>query len=355
MPVTNERSPVAWLPAILSRSRVLLPCLVWLCAVGPSQAADSEAAATPIRATVTGATVRGYYKVVVEAMNGIVRAAHPGSAITFRPSSPAGGLMALAREKADFAVAGGGPEIRNAWLGEAPYKRALADRFQHVLHVHSEQVVYVLMTEAWAEREGVRSLSDIARKKPAMRLALNDRANLQSTLGGSEALFGAHGFSSREVEAWGGKLIRGNSAIGLAALQDGKADVFVNARFLPDAKVRDIARHRALRWVEAERERILEAGAAWGYAAQSVGPEHFEFLDRETWALLQWSTMNAGAHVPEDVVYRFVRALDEGAPQLRELHPSLAGFGGREMAKNPADIPVHPGALRYYREQGYLP
>ena len=124
-----------------SKSRVLLSCLVWLFAVNPSQAAEIGSASTPVRATVTGATVRGYYKVVVEAMNGIVRAAYPGFAITFRPSSPAGGLMALARQKADFAVAGGGPEIRNAWLGEAPYKQALADRFQHVLHVHSDSPV----------------------------------------------------------------------------------------------------------------------------------------------------------------------------------------------------------------------
>ena len=110
------------------------------------------------------------------------------------------------------------------------------------------------LTEAWSKANGVTSLADIAAKKPRMRLALNERANLQSTLGGSEAIFGAYGFSSASVEDWGGRLIRGNSAVGLAALQDGKADVFINARFLPDAKVREIARHRPLRWLDADRD-----------------------------------------------------------------------------------------------------
>ena len=63
----------------------------------------------PIKYTVTGATVQGYFKVVVEAINAIVRDAYPDSAATFRPGSPAGGILEVATGKAEFTFTSGAP------------------------------------------------------------------------------------------------------------------------------------------------------------------------------------------------------------------------------------------------------
>lgn len=50
----------------------------------------------PITYTVDGATATGYFKVVTEALNGIVREAYPGTAATYKPGSPAGGIQNIA-------------------------------------------------------------------------------------------------------------------------------------------------------------------------------------------------------------------------------------------------------------------
>src|ERR671910_3870125 len=77
----------------------------------------------PINATVTGATPSGYPRTMVEGLNAVVRDAYPGSAVSFKPNSPRGGVLAVAEGQADFTATASGTEIRLANDGAAPYKQ----------------------------------------------------------------------------------------------------------------------------------------------------------------------------------------------------------------------------------------
>jgi len=58
----------------------------------------------PINATVTGATPSGYPRTMVEGLNAVVRDAYPGSAVSFKPNSPGGGVLAIGEGQADFTA-----------------------------------------------------------------------------------------------------------------------------------------------------------------------------------------------------------------------------------------------------------
>jgi hypothetical protein len=51
------------------------------------------------------------------------------------------------------------------------------------------------------------------------------------------------------------------------------------------------------------------------------------------------------------VVYAMVKAVAENFAVFRQLHPTLSTLEIREMVPS-AVIPIHPGALKYYREAG---
>ena len=184
----------------------------------------------PINATVTGATPSGYPRTMVEGLNAVVRDAYPGSAVSFKPNSPGGGVLAVAEGQADFTATASGTEIRLANEGQFPFKQPLKGKFSYVMQLYDNQFIHFIMTKEWAESNGIRSWADIAAKKPRMRLAINRPDNPQTTIGGPYAVMKAHGFSIEDIEKWGGSYVLGNSAIGLAAITDGKADVFMNAR-----------------------------------------------------------------------------------------------------------------------------
>ena len=55
---------------------------------------------------------------------------------------------------------------------------------------------------------------------------------------------------------------------------------------------------------------------------------------------------------PDEVVYAMVKAVAENFAVFRQLHPTLSTLEIREMVPGASVIPIHPGALKYYREAG---
>jgi TRAP transporter TAXI family solute receptor len=308
---------------------------------------------SPITYTLDGATASGYFKVVAEAVNGIMREYYPGSAATYKPGSPAGGILNISRGQADFIFTGGAPEIAFALDGKAPFTESLKGKFNFVMLLHNGLIVHSLMTKEWADRNGVTSFADIAAKKPQMRLHVNQLANLQSTLGMYVSLFDAYGIKEEEVTR-GTTIFRSNAAGGFDALRDGKIDVFINGGFLPTAEITDIARARPLLWISGAPDKIKEAASRWGYDTIQVPRGVYPFVAQDDVTIAQWNAVLAGAHVPEETVYKFIRGMAENSERVRSIHPSLARFSVENVARNPTQVPYHPGAERFYREAGVV-
>jgi TRAP transporter TAXI family solute receptor len=307
---------------------------------------------SPLSFSVDGATATGYFKVVTESLNGIVREAYPGTDATYKPGSPAGGILNIGTGKSDFAFNASPVEIAYANEGRPPFKEALKGKFHFVMMLHEGLVVHNLMTKEWADKHGVTSFADIAAKKPPMRLTVNLAANLQSTVTMYQTMFSAFGIKEAEVTDNGRNMIRGNSATGFDALRDGKVDVFINGGFLPTAEVTDLARGRALQWISADDSKLAAEAAKWGLRTIKVPAGAYPFVSKDDSTVVIWNAIVAGDHVSEETVYKFTKALMENEARVRAIHPSLASFSRADAARNVTQISTHPGAARYYKEVG---
>jgi TRAP transporter TAXI family solute receptor len=309
----------------------------------------------PITATVTGATPSGYPRTMVEGLNAVVRDMYPGSAVSFKPNSPGGGVQAIATGQADFTATATGTEVKLANEGAAPFKEPLKGKFSYVMQLYDNQFIHFLMTKEWADANGVKSWADIASKKPRMRLAINRPDNPQTTIGGPYEVMKAYGFSIADIEKWGGSYVLGNSQIGLDAITDGKADVFMNARNLGDALVKDIAGKRALLWIDGDQATVQKAADTFNNVADMVPAGTYPFMEKPYPTVRMWVALLAGSHVSDETVYKYVKAVAENEGRVQAIGGSLkTAFARAKMAANPAKLPLHPGAARYYREAGLL-
>lgn len=291
---------------------------------------------------------------MVEGLNAIVREAYPGSAVTFKPSSPGGGLVQLASGEAGLSVSASAPEIRYAVEGKPPFRAALKGKFFYVMMLNDNQPMHCIMTRAFAEANGIRTFADLAAKKPRIRFNLNEIGNLQATVGGANILMQVHGFAPEDIEAWGGTISRSNSSGAKDALQDGKVDAFISASPYPDAQLREIARTRPLTWLESLPDALKKAAEFWNFRVDTVPKSVYAFLDHDVSALFQWTSMCAAVTTPDEVVYKYVKAVHEAAPRARSIHPALAELSGEFMVRNRSGLAFHPGAARYYREKGLI-
>ena len=58
--------------------------------------------------------------------------------------------------------------------------------------------------------------------------------------------------------------------------------------------------------------------------------------------------------VPDNVVYAMVSAVFDNFDEFKKLHPALANLDPKAMIKNGISAPLHPGAVKYYKEKGWM-
>lgn len=66
------------------------------------------------------------------------------------------------------------------------------------------------------------------------------------------------------------------------------------------------------------------------------------------------ATLVSSAKVPDDVIYQVVKAVFENFDEFKKLHPAFAALTEKEMIKNGLSAPLHNGAIRYYKEKGWM-
>lgn len=66
------------------------------------------------------------------------------------------------------------------------------------------------------------------------------------------------------------------------------------------------------------------------------------------------ATFVASTNTPEETVYQVVRAVFENFDDFKKLHPAFANLKEEEMIKDALSAPLHDGAVKYYKERGWM-
>lgn len=66
------------------------------------------------------------------------------------------------------------------------------------------------------------------------------------------------------------------------------------------------------------------------------------------------ATLVTSSDVDEEAVYQVVKAIFDNFNRFRDLHPAFANLSEESMITNGTIAPLHPGAIRYYKERGWM-
>ncbi|MDP4021890.1 TAXI family TRAP transporter solute-binding subunit [Methylobacterium sp. NEAU 140] len=105
--------------------------------------------------------------------------------------------------------------------------------------------------------------------------------------------------------------------------------------------------------VDSQADRALVADTA-AYTPIVIPRGTYPGIERDIATFGVVAVAVTTAEMPEAVVYRMVRAVFERLDDLRAMHPSLVALDPRRMVTDGLTAPLHPGALRYFREKGLL-
>jgi TRAP transporter TAXI family solute receptor len=139
------------------------------------------------------------------------------------------------------------------------------------------------------------------------------------------------------------------------ALCDGKIDAYGYTVGVPNAGV-SVATDGCGAYIvnlngEVEQKLVAE-NPYYAFTTIPAGTYKTTASDVTTFGVM--ATFVSHESVPEDVVYEVTRAVMENLDDFRSLHPAFANLDPANMIKNGLSAPLHPGAAKYYSEQGWM-
>ncbi|MCI5764171.1 TAXI family TRAP transporter solute-binding subunit [Actinobacillus porcinus] len=90
------------------------------------------------------------------------------------------------------------------------------------------------------------------------------------------------------------------------------------------------------------------------YAKATIPGGLYKGSDKPVETFGVYATLVTSADVDADKVYAVVKAVFDNFDRFKRLHPAFANLKEEEMIKNALSAPLHEGAVRYYKERGWI-
>lgn len=140
-----------------------------------------------------------------------------------------------------------------------------------------------------------------------------------------------------------------------AALCDNKIDGFYYGVGHPAANIQDPVTTCGAKLVALTGPAVdkLVAGAPY-YAKVDIPGGLYAGNPNPTPTYGVLATFVTSAKVADATVYEMVKAVFDNFEDFKKLHPAFAHLDPKDMVKNGNSAPLHPGAMKFYKEKGWL-
>lgn len=321
---------------LVARTRLALPAAALALALGASPAFAQQRFVT-----IGTGGVTGVYYAVGGAICRLVNKDRQKTGIRCSVESTGGSTFNVNTIKAgdlDFGMAQSDVQF-NAVKGEGQYKGNAYGDLRAVFSVHPEPFTVLARKEA-----GVTKFEDFKGKR------FNVGNPGSGTRASMEQLLGALGWKMSDFSL-ASELKADEHG---PALCDNKIDGFYYGVGHPSANIQDPTTTCGAKLVPLTGAAVDKLLKEYPYYAKATIPGGMYSANpqpTETYGVL--ATLVTSAKIPDDVVYAIVKATFENFDEFKKLHPAFANLQPEKMVTDGNSAPLHPGALKYYKEKGW--
>ena len=281
---------------------------------------------------------------ICQLMNRAAEVAKADGGKVLRCNAPASGgsiynINALKSGDLDFGIAQSDWQY-HAYNGSSKFEGQKFDGLRSVFSIHSEPFQILV-----SKNSGIKSWADLKGK----RVNIGNAGSGQR--GTFETLLEAYGvdksFFSLATEL--------NSTEQSGALCNGNIDAFGYSVGFPNAGVAQATDGCGAMIIPLDGEPVKKLVTERQFFS-------FTRIPRGTYSTLKDDVVTFGvkatlvtqASQPDDVVYALVKAVFDGIEDFKRYHPVFATLDPKEMIADGLSAPLHPGAVKYYKEKGWM-
>jgi uncharacterized protein len=228
----------------------------------------------------------------------------------------------------------------NAAKGMAQFKDGPFKELRAVMSLHPEPFTVLARKEA-----NVKSFADFKGKRFNVG---NPGSGTRSSM---EELLGAMGWKMSDFSL-AAELKADEHG---PALCDGKIDGFFYGVGHPSANIQDpttVCGAKLVSLTGPAVDKLVKEKPYYGYATIPGGLYPNNPQETRTFGVL--ATLVSSSKVPSESVYAVVKAVFDNFDEFKKLHPALAVLDPKNMVKDGLSAPLHDGAVKYYKEKGWV-
>jgi TRAP transporter TAXI family solute receptor len=171
----------------------------------------------------------------------------------------------------------------------------------------------------------------------------------------AELVLKAYDITFDSIKKNGGSVSYVGYSDSAALMKDGHSDCYMAVTSCPQSTIIDLNFRPGIRFLPVDPEhmkKVLEMEP--GLMATVIPKDAYKGLEADVPAVGTVTCIVINKDVPDDIAYEIVKTLYAHWPELAQVKKQAIEESKPELALYGARIPVHPGAMRYYKEKGIV-
>jgi TRAP transporter TAXI family solute receptor len=262
---------------------------------------------------------------------------------------PGGGLQNPAVVASKGAEIGWGLPFLNAaaYKGMAPFEKPLEELRALAGGMSMNYFHFYVGAES-----SLNSMDEIFGQKKKARLAISQAGSSDTWV--LERVLDSYKTSIPDLEKAGFTFLRGNYAFQANQFKDQNADGVFTFLAIPGAAVTEASVGRKLKLLDFS-ESSLKHLEQFGITKGKIPAGTYEKAanTKDVLTAVAGSVITVHKDMSDELAYRLTKAFNDNYEKARKVHSSMETY---EIKDGPTGcgVPLHPGAIKYYKEKGVL-
>lgn len=263
---------------------------------------------------------------------------------------PGAGIQNMSKlQQGETEIAWGLPPfIAASYNGQDPYKDKHGD-----MRLLMNGLGYVHVQVCVADDSPYKTIRDVFAAKEPIRIGTTPPGGSDEWV--MRKIFEFYKTSYNDVRSRGGKVVFVSYSDLVTQYRDRNIDIWVPNLAVPGAAIQEASIGRKMRILPMDDD-LLKFLEGFGLNRGAVPKGSYKDVvnnDKDIPTIAMANTIVANAKTSADVVYQFTKVLLADVPAVRKVHPAFKDFDPKDAVKL-ANVPLHPGAERAYKEAGLL-
>lgn len=324
--------------------------LLWFVVILVGSLISSPVSAEPFR--IGAMRVGSGWYVAAASMEKNLEAVLPG--LDFEVVARGGGVanpMVVQQGKAQLAISNVATSLW-ASKGQLLYNGKKASDIRSLVGGLNPVFIGAIVRNDFLKKNGFSTLKDIFESGKPVNIMMKPPGSFIPPA--VDIVLKAHGLSREKIEANGGKIYQVAPSQMSSLIRDGRVDLYFDSILRGHPTIQEISLTGGVVFLDLSEE-AAAALSEYGIRKENI-PRWFDAAQNGSTVGGNFGTqIIAHKSLPEEIAYKITKALIENMDKIAVDFPAWKAFVPENVALPENNgIALHPGAIRYYEERGWL-